>query len=444
MAGPTIPIRRARMVRALASGLWATVLALAPAGAPAAEAARQTTLIVSFYADGTHGDGKGTVTADVGNINCSFDTGFTSGTCQHTYVYLDAYPLDVELTYTPATGSYVCMVGATVCHPGGSVQKQLIRLDGQTSTTFNPSFNRRSFTVQVDIDGPGTIGVNGSICTPTAPFDLCRSFKYGTTATLTPTPSSGSNFAHWLGTECATATAQCSFTVTGPVGLGAVFGKWYVSAEAQGSGDVCATSGGTLCTEGLQPPSAANWITSGSTLVLEARPKPGFGFTGWQAGPCAGQPATCSFVVSANASLIARFAQIATPTPVPTATPKPPATASPKPAATAGPTASTIPTAGPTTSAAPGDPATSAGSTTPPPSPAPATAPPPTDGATTPPDDDMTETPAATPAATPAPSADPIASPAVGTGVLLPALVIGILAVAVGAFLAGRRSRRTA
>lgn len=442
MGGRDRPDRIARVLLVVVAGLG---IVLASGGATPVQAARQTTLTINFFTDGNHGDGKGTVTADVGSISCSFDTGFKSGTCQHTYVYLDAWPLDVELTYTPATGSYACMVGATVCHPDGSTRKLVVRLDGQASTTVAPSFNLRSYTLQVGVTGPGIVtSTDGTLCTPAPGMYLCRLIKHGKTATLNAVPSAGSHFSYWS-FHCATAAPTCTLTVTGNMSVSATFGYWQVRAYRDAGGDVCAPSIQGLCTEGLNSIWVGVYVAGGATLGVEARPKPGYRFDGWQPGPCAGQPATCSIGVSGDTDLIARFALIATPAPVPTAspTPKPPATATPRPSATAGPTSSVPPTpTAPPSAAAPTD------ASAPPPSspdaasPDPATTPPPTEDTTPSPGDGATGAPQPTPAATPAPSAAPVASPAEGSGVLLPALVVLVLVVAAGSFLLGRRARR--
>jgi hypothetical protein len=315
----------------------ALLIAMAGLGiGPRPVAAAWSGSINVYIADG---DGTGRVTSDDGGVDCTLGNDRTSGDCEQSYVWADFLTsVLIEITYTPATGSYVCLSGTTSCTTSGAPVSYTLEFKPAYSNqvVLSPSFWLKTYRVQVNVDGPGSVSSSGgSSCTPTVPYDYCRAFKYGSTATLNATPDTGSVFSYWSGSPCTgigDAHRTCTFTVSKDEILGATFGSVSVAADVIGSGDICATSGAYLCTEGLIPP-VTNWIDIGSSLVLEARPATGWRFDHWNSGPCASKPATCSFTVQGDTSLVATFARVATPAPTikPTAKPSAPPTATSAP-----------------------------------------------------------------------------------------------------------------
>lgn len=448
---PRLPLV-ARAVLAPVVALTLATAGLAATPRPVA-ATWERTLSVGFLQSSTVGDGRGRVTSDDGGIDCSYNAGATSGDCSEHYVLPNFQTYyDVTLTFDPDATSIACTAGAGGCAAAAQNAALPIHFDlgsgGNISVTG--SFTLRTWRIQVDLSGPGSVSSGGTACTPSGIYDYCRDFKHGTTATLTPVPDPGSVFTYWTGTACDPMSGTlCSFVVDSNETFQAVFGKVRVWGDIVGEGDVCGTAGVTFCTEGDQLiPPVSQFIALGTTVVIEARPLPGWRFDHWSSGPCGSKPATCEFVVTTETYLTATFTKLATPSPSarPTtaATPKPTSGpgASTPPLATSRPAASgAAPSATPSAPApggsSPGDPATSSD-----PSPYPegtANDTPSFDaGATASPTD-------ASSAASPAPSAVPVSSPPSGgapdlTLILVLFLAAAVLVVVLG-FGLGRRGR---
>ena len=151
--------------------------------------------------------GSGTVTSDIGTINCPPDCSFgyqpnqvVTLTATHLE-RLDLYPAGAG----PAPGSGDCTV---TMDQAKSVTAQF------TSTTFN-------LTVTKAGGGTGTVTSNpaGINCGS----DCSQSYTNGTSVTLTATPASGSNFAGWDGEGC-TGTGTCTVSMTQARNVTATFG----------------------------------------------------------------------------------------------------------------------------------------------------------------------------------------------------------------------------
>src|SRR5262245_1907792 len=179
------------------------------------------TLTIDFYTPGgDYGGGKGHVTSDDESIDCSYDTGFESGTCSKIYHFGDFLPdADILVTFTPATGSYVCLSTTALCQEAGGAQTFPVHFDRGTpgDVTITPSFNLRVFEVHVDVRGRGSVTGNGAFCPTGGNRDYCGEFKYGMSATLTAHPNPGYNFNFWDGdfARCfLEPNPTCSFSVT--------------------------------------------------------------------------------------------------------------------------------------------------------------------------------------------------------------------------------------
>jgi len=92
--------------------------------------------------------------------------------------------------------------------------------------------------------------------------------------------------------------------------------KLHITGSGTGTGRVTATNQVNAC------PTCTINERYCDTVNLEALPDPGSIFGGWT-GPCAGQDSTCSFEISVNATVDARFDLVAPATPAPTHEPTP-------------------------------------------------------------------------------------------------------------------------
>lgn len=449
---------RGRLMRRIIAAAFGVLMVSASAAlhpAPVA-AAWERNLTVTFYSGINFGDGRGRVTSDDGGIDCSYDQGVRSGDCTEHYILPDFQAsYTVTLTLDPGVGSFVCVETQFGCQSEGvnaTVEVAFSRTSGG-DITKTPSFTRGVRKIIGNWIGPGSVHIDsGSACTPPDNYEFCFQRKYGDTVTLSAVPNDGKVFSYWSGSPCGYTDPSCSFALTENLNVFAAFGLVELVGDVVGQGDVCATSGASLCTVDLVPPVTV-WVEVGATVTLEARPDSGWHFTHWNTGPCAGQDATCSYTVGQKATVIATFERNVTATASPKPTVKP--TAKPTTQPTTQPTSrpSARPSATPTMQ--PANPATGAptvGTTSQPTGAAPSRAA--SDpGATPPVQPDVspaagTSGPAATPAGapgpTPAPSELPAASVTPGAGVTLDPLLLGVLGlltalVLVVGFILGRR-----
>ncbi|MDX2090180.1 MAG: hypothetical protein SFX73_20140 [Kofleriaceae bacterium] len=160
------------------------------------------------------GTGTGTVTSNVGGINCG--TTCTSSNLDHgTMVTLTATPNTPSSAFAGWTGG-ACSGTSTTC---------VVTMDAAKSATAK--FNTATYLVRIDKQGngfgtvtSGTIINCGSDCTET--------LAYGSTITLTATPtgqatlSQWSVFKGWNQAGC-TGTGSCTVTVTGAMSIQPTF-----------------------------------------------------------------------------------------------------------------------------------------------------------------------------------------------------------------------------
>lgn len=302
----------------------ANAAGLVPGGVPHAAAAWSGSINVYVNT----GDGAGRVTSDDGGIDCVFADNRATGDCEQTYVWADLLSsVLVGITYTPATGSYVCLIDTLSCTTSGApVSYNLEFKRGQTNqAVISPSFWLKTYQVLADAQGPGSVSVNGGACTPPSGIDDCGSFKHGSTVTLVATPDGDYPFNGWAGHPCGAATT-CSFTITSQPSdsYTAIFGQIYVVIRSGGGGKVC-KSDGVFCTRS----GMGFAVQKHESVTIIAVPDAGWTFDGWSVAPCLGKPATCTFTALADVDVTASFRKLATAAPSsPPASPRP--TASPR------------------------------------------------------------------------------------------------------------------
>jgi YVTN family beta-propeller protein len=165
------------------------------------------------------GLGSGTVTDDLGLINCTTTAGVVSGSCSGSYATNSV----VVLTATPVAGTtfsgWNACAGTATCS---------VTMNGAQSVnaTFVPTGSTYSVSVITIGTGNGSVTDNlGEInCTTAAGVQsgTCSgSYAGGSVVTLTATPTGTSTFAGFGG-ACAGLT-PCSLTVAGPESVNASF-----------------------------------------------------------------------------------------------------------------------------------------------------------------------------------------------------------------------------
>ena len=157
------------------------------------------------------GTGSGTVTSDVGSIDCPPD-------CSFGYESGDV----VTLTPHPASGSaFTGWSGACSGTGGCTVTMSQARNVTAQFTNTSPAPTMRTLTVVKQGGGSGTVtsspaGIScGSTCS--------GSFTDGTSVTLTASPAAGSTFAGWDGAGCS-GTGACTVVMSQAREVTATFG----------------------------------------------------------------------------------------------------------------------------------------------------------------------------------------------------------------------------
>jgi hypothetical protein len=267
------------------------------------------------------GTAFGTVTDQLGQINCTNNTGQgATGTCNTTYpsgtqviLTQTANPGSVFAAWGVAIGDATCAGATVTCTFTVDAQDEITATfnngTGNFAVNVIPGANATGGgTVTGNIGGTGTIidcVLNGT----TTPTGVCsQSILSGSITTLTAVPNTTSNFTSWSTPPCvvpAGQPAKCAVTMSKAQTVTAVFTAQTSSftVALTGNGTVTSTSLPTVTPEincaNPAPPSvcSANF-TSGTSVSLTATPGTGYSFSSWTAGPCIDTSATtCAFVV---------------------------------------------------------------------------------------------------------------------------------------------------
>jgi hypothetical protein len=262
------------------------------------------------------GTAFGTVTDNLGQINCTNNTGQgATGTCNTTY----PSGTQVILTQTANPGSVFAAWGTAIGDAScpGATATCTFTMDEQEEITATFNLGVANLTLNVipgaNATGGGTVTGAGSIsCTlngTNTPAGTCSaSVKSGSIETLTALPNQTSNFTSWSG-PCVVPTGQpakCVVTMGQNQQVTALFSAQTSSftVALTGNGTVTSISAPTVTPEidcgNPEPPSACSAnFTSGTSVSLTATPATGYSFSSWTAGPCIDTTApTCAFVVS--------------------------------------------------------------------------------------------------------------------------------------------------
>jgi secreted trypsin-like serine protease len=155
------------------------------------------------------GTGNGTVTSDIGSINCEPD-------CSFGYESGDV----VTLSPHPAAGSTFAGWGGA-CSGTGACTVTMTQARNVSAQFTSPTPTTRTLTVVKQGGGDGTVTSNpaGIDCGS----DCSQSYTDGTSVTLSASPASGSTFAGWDGEGCS-GTGTCTVTMSQAREVTATFG----------------------------------------------------------------------------------------------------------------------------------------------------------------------------------------------------------------------------
>jgi endoglucanase len=238
------------------------------------------------------GNGTGTVTSNVGGINCG-------ATCSANI----ASGTSVTLTATPAAGSTFAGWTGACTNATGACTVSMTQARAVTAT-FNTASNTFALNLTRVGTGTGTVtsapaGINcGTTCT--------ANYAGGTSVTLTATAAAGSTFAGWSG-ACTNATGTCTVSMTVARNVTATFNSTVttfplsVSVSGTGTGTVTSNVGGINCGTAC----SAN-IASGTSVTLTATAAAGSTFAGWT-GACTNTTGTCVVSMTQARTVTASF-----------------------------------------------------------------------------------------------------------------------------------------
>lgn len=234
------------------------------------------------------GNGNGSVTSDLGGINCG-------ATCT---VSLDR-GTTVALTAHPAADSlFTGWDGA--CHGTGGCSVTLNATQAVTAT-----FTKKQFALNVQLDGDGSgqvvsvpAGIGCSLPSCSTNFDI------GTPVTLTATSFLGSEFTGWSG--ACSGTGDCHVTINAATVVKATFDKQIfalnVDLAGNGSGSVSSNLGKIDCGE-----TCADNYAYGTTVNLTPSAGADSVLASW-GGACSGT-GPCSVTLTADTVVTATFAK---------------------------------------------------------------------------------------------------------------------------------------
>ena len=221
-----------------------------PMGGPQSVTATFT-LIQENLSVSTDGSGSGTVTSDVGAINCGIS-------CSHSF----EYGTTVHLTASPDTGSIFTGWSGGGCS-GTDVCAVAMTAATSVSATFEPA--PETLTVNTSGTGKGTISSNpdGIYCDVTCFHD----FDYGTGVTLTATPAPNAVFTGWSGAGCS-GTSTCGVYMVTGASVTATFAQLCVVPKVKGKTLAAAKAaiGKASCSVGSVKKKASKAVKKGRVI----------------------------------------------------------------------------------------------------------------------------------------------------------------------------------
>ena len=259
----------------------------------------------------TAGTAFGTVTDNLGQINCTQEGGANpAGNCT------TQYPSGTQVTLTATTPGTGAFVGApTACTGTGNTCQFTITATETVTATFTPGPGMFALTVVAGTPhtGGGTItsapaGINCTLTGTTTSGTCTQNFPAGTLVTLTSAPGPGSGFFGWSGTTptcLGSSSVSCLLNMSAATTATVEFtsGGGTVNVTVTGAGNVTdtANAGEINCTNtagGTQTGTCSGGYTLGTGVTLTETPAAGATFSGWTGASCTNPTAaTCSFQV---------------------------------------------------------------------------------------------------------------------------------------------------
>jgi hypothetical protein len=239
-------------------------------------------------------DGRGTVTADVGGIQCP-------GTCTARI----GVGTSVTLTATPDANSLLTeWRGRCV----GQSSPTCTFVVDQDNLSVYPVFTRKRVTVNASKAGDGTGRIAGGISGGpiSGPRIDCgatcsQSFPMGEELYMIATPDADSEFAGWSGdgTTNSVVPTHRSLLADGNKSVGATFNKKRFTLqtllEGDGTGQVRSAPAGIDCGA-----DCSETYVIGTAVTLTATPGPDSAFRGWKG--CTSDTASCTVTLNAAPS----------------------------------------------------------------------------------------------------------------------------------------------
>jgi hypothetical protein len=190
------------------------------------------------------GAGTGTVTSNVGGINCGT-------TCSASY----ANGASVTLTASAGVNSTFTGWSGGGCSGTGTC---IVLMNAAQSVTT--TFGQITHSVTVSTNGTGGGTVSSAPTGIACPGTCSSSFVQGTDVTLTAAPDANSTFTGWTGTNCSGVLTTCSFSVNAAKSAIATFTAisrtLTVTPAGQGTGVVTSDVGAIVCPTGGVAPAA--------------------------------------------------------------------------------------------------------------------------------------------------------------------------------------------
>lgn len=232
------------------------------------------------------GCGTGTVTSDVGGINCgaTCSTNFDST----TVITLAAIP-DAGFIFAGWGGA--CS-GVSAC---------ALTMDADKSVTANFTLDT-PYTLNVSKTGTGAGTVTGDVGGINCGASCSANYNLNTAVTLTVTPDTGSTFTGWSGACAGVGACMITMDTAKSVTANFTLNTYALTVGKTGSGTGIVTSnvGGINC--GASCSANFNYNTA---VTLTATPATGSAFAGWS-GACTGAGA-CTITMDADKSVTANF-----------------------------------------------------------------------------------------------------------------------------------------